>query len=60
MRLPLLDKCSRDSYEHMLMQMHMAVFADTLFIKEKRKKAYFKNKWNVLQQLKCFINWDSP
>lgn len=60
MRFPLLDTSPRDSHEHMLMQMHMAVFTDKLFIKEKReKKTYaFENEWIPLQQLKSFINWD--
>lgn len=61
MRLPLPDRHPRDSYEHMLMQMQMAVFTVTLFIKKReREKHAFKNKWNSLQQFKNVINnWDS-
>lgn len=63
MRLPLPDRHPRDSYKHMLMQMHMAVFTVTLFIKKKkreREKHASKNKWNSLQQFKNVINnWDS-
>lgn len=42
MRFPLPDRHPRDSYEHMLMQMHMAVFTDTLFIKKRERKACCK------------------
>lgn len=40
MRLPLPDRHPRDSYEHMLMQMHTAVFTVTLFIKKERKACF--------------------